>query len=165
MATLEEVRQGVQTLRQNGCGPLTLLHGVEARPVPVEEANLAAIETLRRTFELPIGWADRTRDPAVVERAVRRFGATTVAFDLTCTARERDPVRRTSWYPGEIGWVLQELARSLPSALRQAHPADGDGRKEPRAIEAGARQWRTDPADGLRPMAVLRRRLARDPAA
>jgi len=73
MGTLEEVRAAVALLRREGCTDLTLLHCVSAYPTPASEANLAAIETLRKTFGVPAGWSDHTHDPEVLERAVRRF--------------------------------------------------------------------------------------------
>lgn len=165
MATLAEVRAAVDCLRQNGCSALTLLHAVSVRPTPSSEANLAAIETLRKTFGVATGWLDRTRDPAVIERAVRRFGATSIEFELELDARGTDPSRRHFWFPGEIAWTLQNLTRARPEELRRSHPADGDGRKEPRPLEAERCQWRADPGDGLRPTLALRRRLARDAVA
>ncbi len=165
MATLEEVRAGVECLRKNGCKELTLLHCVSAYPTPVSEANLAAIETLRKTFDVPAGWSDHTRDPEVLERAVRRFGASMIEFHLDLDGRGGEYEMGHCWLPGEIAWVIKNLARAVPSDLRRSHPADGDGKKEPRAAEAEERQWRTDPSDGLRPLLATRRRLVRQTAA
>jgi N-acetylneuraminate synthase len=165
MATLEEVRAGVECLRDAGCTDLTLLHCVSTYPAPAGEANLAAIETLRKTFQVPVGWSDHTRDPEVLERAALRFGADMVEFHLDLDGRGAEYAAGHCWLPGEIAWVIRNLARPRPGELRRSHPADGDGRKEARATEAGERQWRTDPSDGLRPLLVLRARLARESAA
>jgi N-acetylneuraminate synthase len=162
LATLDEVRAAVECLRRGGATDWTLLHGVGGQPTPVEHANLAAIETLRRTFSASIGWADSTRDPSVLERAVRRYGSAWIelAFDL-----ERGKGPSDAWLPGEIAWVIHNLARAAPVELCRSHRADGDGRKEPRALETEERPWRVDPADGLRPTLELRQRWARPSAA
>ncbi len=162
MATLEEVRAAVECLRAAGCEKLELLHCVSAYPAPVEQANLAAIETLRRTFALPAGWSDHTCDPEVIERAVRRWGASMVEFHLDLDGRGDEYRGGHCWLPGQIAWVIRNLERAVPSELRRTHPADGDGRKHPRPIEAEEREWRTDPSDGLRPLLATRRRLARE---
>jgi N-acetylneuraminate synthase len=164
MATLEEVRAGVECLRTNGCKDLTLLHCVSAYPTPVAEANLAAIETLRRNFQVPVGWSDHTRDPEVLERAVRRFGASMIEFHLDLDGRGGEYAMGHCWLPGEIGWVIKNLERAVPAELRRSHPADGDGKKEPRPSEAEERLWRTDPKDGLRPLLATRRGLVRQAA-
>ena len=161
MANLEEVRSAVDVLRRNGCAELTLLHCVSAYPTPVQAANLSAIETLRRTFGVPAGWSDHTRDPAVIERAVRRFGATMIEFHLDLDRKGEEYEIGHCWLPGEIHWVIRNLERPAPSSLQVTHLADGDGVKRPCDAEAQERQWRTDPSDGLRPLLETRAHLAR----
>ena len=165
MATLEEVQKGVECLRDHGCKDLTLLHCVSAYPTPPSEANLAAIETLRKTFHLPAGWSDHTKSPEVLERAVRRFNAAVIEFHLDLDGRGAEYAMGHCWLPGEIAWVIKNQERAVPAELRRFHPADGDGRKEPRDSEAEERQWRTDPSDGLRPLIATRRRLVRQAVA
>ena len=75
MATLDEVGAAVDVLRSEGVSELTLLHCVSAYPTPMEESNLAAIETLRNEFGGAIGWSDHTVNIDVVVRAVHRYGA------------------------------------------------------------------------------------------
>lgn len=161
MGTLEEVRAAVAVLHGAGCTELTLLHCVSAYPTPASDSNLAAIETLRRAFGTPAGWSDHTRDPEVLERAVRRFGAAMVEFHFDLDGRGEEYDFGHCWLPGDIAWVIQNLARAAPVELRRSHPSDGDGKKEPRAAERAEREWRTDPADGLRPLLATRRQLAR----
>ncbi len=162
MATLDEVRAGVDCLRANGCADLTLLHCVSVYPTPVEDANLRAIETLHREFGVPAGWSDHTRSPEVIERAVRRFRAAMIEFHFDLDGLGVESESGHCWLPGEVAWVMKHLEHAAPSAVTRSHPADGDGRKEPRAIEAHERQWRSDPSDGLRPLLEERRRLARE---
>ena len=51
-------------------GELALLHCVAAYPTPVEEANLANIKWLRKTFDLPVGYSDHTLGVKACELAV-----------------------------------------------------------------------------------------------
>lgn len=62
MCTLAEVEKAVQTIQGVGCPELILLHCVVSYPARVEDANLRAIDTLRRTFGIPIGLSDHTAD-------------------------------------------------------------------------------------------------------
>ena len=164
MGTLDEVKAAVNTLRSNGCTDLTLLHCVSTYPARAVDANLAAIETLRRTFGCAAGWSDHTRDPQVLERAVRRWQASLIEFHYDLDGTGDEAKGGHCWLPGQIAWVLKTLAKPQPGELQRSHPADGDGKKSPRDSEAEERSWRTDPSDGLRPLLATRRRLARDAA-
>jgi N-acetylneuraminate synthase len=165
MASLEEVKQAVGTLRTNGCTDLTLLHCVSSYPAKAAEANLAALETLRKSFGCAAGWSDHTRDPAVLERAVRRWQAAMIEFHYDLDGQGDEAKGGHCWLPGQIAWVIQNLAKPQPCELSRSHVADGDGLKKPRDSEAEERGWRTDPSDGLRPLLATRRRLARELAA
>jgi sialic acid synthase SpsE len=165
MATLDEVRAGVACLRTHGCKDLTLLHCVSAYPTPLEECNLAAIETLRREFKVPVGWSDHTRRADVLERAVRRFGASMIEFHFDLDGKGAESAAGHCWLPGEIHWAARNLVRAAPAELARSHRADGDGIKRPRPLEVHEAGWRTDPRDGLRPLAETRRALKRESAA
>ena len=148
MATLDEVQEAVETLRGAGCIDLTLLHCVSRYPTEPEACNLAAIETLRRACDCPVGWSDHSVSPAVVQRAAHRFGATMVEFHLDLEGDGREFQSRHCWLPDEIEPVIR--------AVNLGFVADGDGRKEPRASEGEERTWRADPSDGLRPFLAVR---------
>lgn len=162
MANLREVRSAVECLRKNGCADLTLLHCVSVYPTPPEAANLRAIETLRKEFDLPVGWSDHTRSREVIDLAVRRFQAAMVEFHFDIDAQGVESEGGHCWSPGEIAWALRNLEQARAADLPRSHVALGDGRKEPRGIEAQERRWRTDPSDGLRPTLEERQRLARE---
>jgi N-acetylneuraminate synthase len=159
MATLEEVRAAFDALRGAGCRELTLLHCVSSYPTPPAQANLRAIDTLRRAFGVSVGWSDHTVDVDVVERAVRLFGAALVEFHLDLDGRGAEFAAGHCWRPRRVRELTERLARG--GDLSGEHVADGDGLKEPRAIEAHERLWRSDPADGLRPLRAVRAELAR----
>jgi hypothetical protein len=60
MADMVEVAAAVDTVRANGDPPLALFHCVSSYPADPADANLRAIETLRRAFGVPTGWSDHT---------------------------------------------------------------------------------------------------------
>lgn len=154
MANLDEVHHAVEVVRDAGCADLTLLHCVSAYPTPPAEANLGAIATLRDRTGLPAGWSDHTNDPAVIHRAVHRWGASFVElhFDLDGTGAEFGPGH--CWLPSTAGPLIRDL--------RAGAAADGHGRKEPAPSELPDRVWRADPSDGLRPLLEERRRWRDD---
>ncbi len=148
MATMAEIEAAVATLRAAGCERLTLLHCSSAYPTPPEEANLAAIGTIRTTTGCPTGWSDHTRCPAVIYRAVHTWAATAVELHLDLDGSGAEFAAGHCWLPEEIGPVI--------AAIRTGARADGDGVKQPNPAELPDRDWRADPVDGLRPLRHLR---------
>ena len=148
MATMEEIDHAVSVSRAAGAQDLTLLHCVSSYPAPPEECNLAAIATMRAEFGCKVGWSDHSVDPAVIARAVHRWGAEVVEvhFDLDESGAE---------YPSGHCWLPARLKGTIES-IRRGFDADGIGEKAPAASEQCERDWRADPADGLRPMRSIR---------
>lgn len=164
MATLPEVERAVEALADGGCTRPTLLHCVSLYPTPANQANLAAIPTLRSAFDLPVGWSDHTTDDRVVLRAVRRHRAAMVEFHLDLDRKGAEYGFGHCWLPGSIARAIREV-RAVPDAeterwLSAPDPIDGTGHKEPRPDEHEERLWRSDPVDGLRPLRAIRSDLA-----
>jgi len=148
MATLAEVKEAVEALTGSGCRDITLLHCVSGYPTPLEQCNLAAIKTLQDAFELPIGWSDHSVQPAVIYRAVHRWGAVMVEFHLDLEGKGEEFLSGHCWLPDQIAGVI--------SNINLAFNADGSGEKAPTAVETVERNWRADPSDGLRPQKTIR---------
>ncbi len=135
-------------LKSAGARDVTLLHCVSAYPTPPEEANLSAIAAIREATGYPVGWSDHTRKPAVVERAVHRWDAAVVEFHLDLDGQGAEYASGHCWLPGEIAPVI--------ARIREAMVADGTGFKGPQPSELDDREWRADPADGMRPLRHIR---------
>ena len=148
MSTMEEIAAAAATLRHAGARDVTLLHCVSAYPTPAGEANLAAIAAILAATGLPVGWSDHTRRPAVIERAVHHWGATVVEFHLDLDGEGAEYAAGHCWLPEEIAPVIARIRESLV--------ADGQGFKGPQPSELSDREWRADPADGMRPLKHIR---------
>lgn len=148
MATMDEVKHAVQTLRENGCESPTLLHCTSAYPTPHGEANLAAIRTLREATGCEVGWSDHTKEPAVLHRAIHHWGAKVIEFHLDLDGFGEEFEAGHCWLPNEIASVIRDARMGLE--------ADGSGVKEPVPSELPDRMWRADPSDGLRPLREIR---------
>ena len=148
MSTMEEITAAANTLKEAGARDITLLHCVSAYPTPASEANLAAIAAIRAATGLPVGWSDHTRRPAVIERAVHHWGATAVEFHLDLDGEGAEYAAGHCWLPEEIAPVIARIRESLA--------ADGQGFKGPQPSELSDREWRADPADGMRPLKHVR---------
>lgn len=155
MATLDEVKQAVDVLKNSGCKELTLLHCVSGYPTPVLDCNLSAIETIRKSFghldsimNINFGWSDHSVNPAVVYRAVHRWDAEMIEFHLDLEGKGEEYRIGHCWLPEQIKPVIEAIDAGLN--------ADGNGQKIPAASELEDREWRADPADGLRPLRKIR---------
>ncbi len=154
MATLDEIQHAVAVLRTAGAQHLTLLHCTSAYPTPWQEANLAALRTLREATGCAVGWSDHTVQPGVIHRAIHRWDATVVEFHLDLDGHGEEFAAGHCWLPEQIGAVISQVGRGLE--------ADGTGDKTPTPSELPDRDWRADPSDGLRPMKALRANFVGD---
>ncbi len=148
MAIMPEIKAAVATLEQAGARDVTVLHCVSAYPSPPEQSNLSAIQTIRRETGANVGWSDHSRAPAVIERAVHHWNASTIELHLDLDGTGEEYHTGHCWLPQEIAPVI--------ARIRQAMTADGAGFKEPVPAELPDREWRADPADGLRPFRHVR---------
>ena len=149
MATMPEIEHSVNVLRTSGCDNLTLLHCTSAYPTPYGEANLSAIETIRKVTGCHVGWSDHTVDPGVIHRAIHRWGASAVEFHLDLDGKGEEYATGHCWLPDQISDVIRDVEHALG--------ADGNGIKEPSPSELPDREWRADPLDGLRPFQAVRK--------
>ena len=149
MATIDEITHAVEVLKKNGSVETTLLHCTSAYPTPYNEANLAAIETIRIATGCNVGWSDHTVQPAVINRAINKRGASVIEFHLDLDGEGAEFEPGHCWLPAQIGEVIRDT--------RIGFEADGNGVKEPVPSELPDRPWRADPSDGLRPFKFMRK--------
>ncbi len=162
MATIDEIDAAVAAAEGAGVTQLTLLHCVSGYPAPPEQCNLSAIQTLRDRYGCNVGWSDHSGEARVVERAVRRWGASDVELhvDLDGIGNEAG---EHNWTPQVLGSTIAACRGGWREDLTPAdgaRPYDGDGAKRPMPIEIPDIAWRADPSDGLRPLMDLRSRIA-----
>jgi N-acetylneuraminate synthase/N,N'-diacetyllegionaminate synthase len=133
MATLSEVQSAVDTISQHlpaGKTPaasLALLHCVSSYPTPLAEANLRAIETLRNTFDLTVGYSDHTLG---IEAAIAAacLGARIIEKHFTLDKS------RTTFRDHALSADPEDLRR-LATAIHSLEDMLGDGEKRPQPCE------------------------------
>lgn len=86
MSTLGDIEESLAALDE--APGVTLLHCVTAYPCPEEDANLAAITTLRAAFARPTGLSDHTLDPVAAPAVAAALGAAFIEKHIT-TSRSR----------------------------------------------------------------------------
>lgn len=114
--------EGQQALAQH----VRLLHCTTQYPAPFAQANLRAIETMRRAFRLPVGYSDHTQGIAIPLAAVA-CGATIIEKHFTLDRAMEGPDHRASLEPDEL--------RAMVEGIRAVEQALGTGVKIPTETE------------------------------
>jgi N,N'-diacetyllegionaminate synthase len=126
MSTLQEVEAACSCVRRAGGPPMALLHCVSSYPADASDCNLRALETLRTTFDVPVGFSDHTMGTAISLAAVAR-GADVLEKHFTLDRTLPGPDHMASLEPDDL--------RQLVSSVRAVEAALGDGVKRPVAAE------------------------------
>ncbi|MGA2461284.1 MAG: N-acetylneuraminate synthase [Candidatus Bathyarchaeia archaeon] len=95
MATLEEIKAAVATIRHQGNDKIVLLHCVSSYPSKVAECNLRVMQLLRDNFKVPVGFSDHTMGTEVA-LAAAALGAVVIEKHFTLSRRLIGPDHRAS---------------------------------------------------------------------
>ena len=126
MATMVEVAAAVDAIRATGERQLAVLHCVSSYPAAPDDANLAAMATMREAFGVQTGWSDHT--PGIeLPVAATALGAAIVEKHLTLDRGRHGPDHAMSLEPTEFA--------AMVAAIRDTSRAIGDGDKVPTAAE------------------------------
>lgn len=151
MATIEEIDEAVKAIRVVGCDDLTLLSTISGYPTPINECNLAFIDTLRERYSVKSGWSDHSVNTGVLARAVHAYGASMIEFHLDLDGQGDEFKTGHCWLPEKI--------QSAIMLIKDGVLASGFSDKILGASEISDRDWRADPIDGLRPLKKTRQGL------
>jgi N,N'-diacetyllegionaminate synthase len=128
MATIPEIRWALETLVAAGQSrqSISILHCTTSYPTPISQANLLAIQTLRREFHLEVGYSDHTLGLEASIAAVA-LGAKIIEKHFTLSRDQPGPDHAASLEPLE----LESLVRSI----KETSASLGDGIKVPQDCE------------------------------
>ncbi|MDE7131164.1 MAG: N-acetylneuraminate synthase [Lachnospiraceae bacterium] len=126
MCELQEVKEAVRVLKENGSSEITLLHCNTEYPTPMQDVNLRAMRALREEFGLPVGYSDHTQG-IEVPIAATAMGAVVIEKHFTLDRNMEGPDHKASLEPEEL--------RAMVQAIRNIEAALGDGVKRPSASE------------------------------
>jgi len=128
MATMAEIEAALAVLDgpSGARGQVTLLHCNSEYPTPWQDVNLRALETMRRSFGVPVGYSDHTLGIEVAVAAVA-LGATVIEKHFTLDNALPGPDHRASVDPSKL--------KDLVAAIRHVETALGSPRKIPSPSE------------------------------
>jgi len=122
MSNLQEVSDALKILEVSGTpkSQITVLHCTSAYPAPVSEVNLLAMQTIKETLDVAVGYSDHTLGIEVSIAAVA-LGATVIEKHFTLDRNLPGPDHLASLEPDEL--------KSMVSQIRNIEMALGDGVK------------------------------------
>lgn len=126
MSTMEDIKAAITALRKNGSGEITVLHCTTEYPTPYEDVNLNAMNTIKKEFNVPIGYSDHTRGIEIPIAAVA-MGAKVIEKHFTLDRNMEGPDHKASLEPDEL--------KAMVSAIRNVEAAIGNGDKLPAKSE------------------------------
>lgn len=128
MANLGEVKDALEVLINAGTSKekITVLHATTEYPCPIDEVNLRAMQTIKATFGVKVGYSDHTQGIEVPIAAVA-MGACVIEKHFTLDRTMEGPDHKASLEPDELKAMVQ--------AIRHIETALGDGVKRPSKSE------------------------------
>ncbi len=126
MSNIEDVESAVRVLREYGATEITLLQCNTEYPTPYEDVNLKAMDTLKDTFQMPVGYSDHSLGIEVPIAAAAR-GAVIIEKHFTVDKTLAGPDHQASLEPDELYHMVK--------AIRNIELCIGTGEKVPSASE------------------------------
>lgn len=167
MATMDEVKQAVSILKKTGCREFALLQCTSVYPMPYEDTNIRAMQTLQNAFKTIVGYSDNGSKGVMVPLVAVAMGASVIekhvtsrknrgsmddVFSLTVSefAQMVKRIRQLEKdYRGHLDAAIKDLAKEFGSDVRKVL---GSGIKKPatfgilredgtRMLESDERHW------------------------
>ncbi len=126
MATMEEVKEAIKTIKKTGNNKIVVLHCTTNYPCPPEEVNLRAMQTMMKELNVLVGYSDHTLGIQVPIMAAT-LGACIIEKHFTLDKNMPGPDHKASVEPGEL--------KEMVKAVRDAEKILGNDIKKPTSKE------------------------------
>jgi len=129
MSSVEEVARAIDLFKKVGT-PFALLHCVSAYPAPVDQINLLAMDVLRETFNVPVGYSDHT-EGIDVPLAAAALGAQILEKHFTLHKSDFGPDHAASLEPNELAAMVRSIRimeQARGERMKQCQPCEENTR-------------------------------------
>ena len=129
MASLEEVRDAISVITENGIHQdmIIVLHCNTEYPTPMKDVNLLAMNSIHNELNVKVGYSDHTRGIEVPIAAVA-LGAVVIEKHFTLDRTMQGPDHNASIEPQELKMMIEAI-RNIELCI------SGSGKKEPSTSE------------------------------
>lgn len=121
MCEMDEIKDTINVLEENGAGDITILHCNTEYPTPFVDVNLLAMCEMAEVLKKPIGYSDHTVGIEVSVAAVA-LGAVVIEKHFTLDKTMEGPDHAASLEPAELTAMIK--------AIRNIEQARGNGKKK-----------------------------------
>ena len=121
MSTMDDIDNAVKIFRENEC-KFELMHTHSSYPMPLDEANLLVIKTLRDRFNCNVGYSGHEVGAYDVCMPAVVLGATSIERHIT--------LDRTMYGSDQAASLEPEGLRRMVKDVRQVEKILGDGKKK-----------------------------------
>jgi N,N'-diacetyllegionaminate synthase len=134
MCEMNEIGDALKVLEDGGLkrSDIILLHCNTEYPTPFCDVNLAAMNTIGKTFGVTIGYSDHTKGIEVPIAAVA-MGAKVIEKHFTLDRNMIGPDHKASLEPDEL--------KAMVDAIRNVELAIGSAESTPRQVKHRIRRW------------------------
>ncbi len=132
MSTMDEVREAVAVLKENGGTDITVLHCNTEYPTPFCDVNLLAMRAIKEEIGVSVGYSDHTpgTEAAVAAAAL---GAEIIEKHFTLDRNMDGPDHKASLEPDELVRLVKEV-RHIEEALGDGEKRASESEKKNMAI-------------------------------
>ena len=120
MSTIKDIENAVKIFRKHKC-EFELMHSHSCYPMPVKEANLRVIQTLKKKFQCKVGYSGHEVASYVVSLTAVLLGATSIERHIT--------LDRTMYGSDQAASLEPEGLRRFVRDIRTVDEVLGDGKK------------------------------------
>ena len=120
MSTIKDIENAVKIFRKHKC-PFELMHSHSCYPMPVEEANLRVIQTLKKKFRCKVGYSGHEAASYVFCLVAVLLGVTSIERHIT--------LDRTMYGTDQAASLEPEGLKRLVRDIRTVGVVLGDGKK------------------------------------
>lgn len=120
MASLGDIEDAFNAIKEVSDNPIALLHCAINYPPPFEDLNLRAIQTLKKAFQVPIGYSDHTMSVSIPAVCVG-LGASIIEKHFTLDRKFKGPDHKFALEPSELKQMvnnIREAELSLGSPIK-----------------------------------------------
>jgi len=129
-SNMKEVESAVKIIKSTGNNKIILLHSVVQYPSLIQESNLNVLETLRKKFNLNVGYSDHSPGSLIALSSVV-LGAKMIEKHFTINPESTGPDHPHSMNPKSFKKMIDDI-RTIEKSM-------GDGKKNPVSSEIETR--------------------------
>ena len=132
-SSMDEVKNAIKAIKSTGNNKIILMHSVTQYPSPMDEANIRVVDSLKKKFQLNVGYSDHSPGSLVVLASIV-LGSSIIEKHFTINPKAKGPDHPHSMDPKSFSKMVQDI-RTLEKALGTGIKKVEKSEKETRILQ------------------------------